>query len=417
MKRNAVAVAVGALFIAPAAQAQIVFGNDTIGTVQFYGKLYPQFGLWNSTGATAPASDVSTLVGTSATNTACPSSSCPGTNPLSRQLVEVSNSYIGFRGERNLGSLGLKAIWQIETATNFDVGTGTWASRNSFVGLSGSRFGTVKLGNMDTVYKEYGDPFGMFGISSGNFVSASNVLSHIGIGTNRLARFHERRNNSVMYETPQFAGFQGGIMYGPAEDRSDTREAKLWSYGVKWNSEQFYFSVHQERHYDFFGASVNIPVAALKNDGDAGAHSKDTATRASGEVRLGDHRVTLDVAQLEYKEFGQSVATARFSSYKHSNWAIGWEAKWGGPWGTAVQYIRGGQGTCQLTVGDCSTTGLKGQMLTAGVRYTLDKQTFLYGIAARLTNDVSARYSNFSGTDPNRGGDVTQAALGISYTF
>jgi len=42
MKRNAVAVAVGALFIAPAAQAQIVFGNDTIGTVQFYGKLYPQ---------------------------------------------------------------------------------------------------------------------------------------------------------------------------------------------------------------------------------------------------------------------------------------------------------------------------------------------------------------------------------------
>jgi len=33
MKRNAVAVAVGALFIAPAAQAQIVFGNDIVGTV------------------------------------------------------------------------------------------------------------------------------------------------------------------------------------------------------------------------------------------------------------------------------------------------------------------------------------------------------------------------------------------------
>ena len=62
MKRNAVAIAVGALFIAPAAQAQIVFGNETIGTVQFYGKLYPQLATAKSTGATAVGSDVSTLV-------------------------------------------------------------------------------------------------------------------------------------------------------------------------------------------------------------------------------------------------------------------------------------------------------------------------------------------------------------------
>src|SRR5438105_10780298 len=62
MKRNAVAVAVGALFVAPAAQAQIMFGNETIGTVQFYGKLYPQY-LWGtSKGATQPGESVSTLV-------------------------------------------------------------------------------------------------------------------------------------------------------------------------------------------------------------------------------------------------------------------------------------------------------------------------------------------------------------------
>jgi len=36
---------------------------------------------------------------------------------------------------------------------------------------------------MDTIYKEYGDTFSMFGIASGNFISASNVLSHIGIGS------------------------------------------------------------------------------------------------------------------------------------------------------------------------------------------------------------------------------------------
>src|SRR5207247_3493103 len=92
-----------------------------------------------------------------------------------RQYVQVGNSYIGFRGERGLGS-GLKAIWQLEQSTNFDVGNGTFGSRNSFVGLSSGGFGTVKLGNMERMYKEYGDTMSMFGISICHFISSSNML-------------------------------------------------------------------------------------------------------------------------------------------------------------------------------------------------------------------------------------------------
>src|SRR2546423_3589526 len=216
MKRNAVALAVGALFVAPAAQAQIVFGNETIGTVQFYGKLYPQFGYGTSKDASQPGTGVSTLASTSGVIAAGPAVSTPGP----RKAVDVQNSYLGFRGERNIGAYGLKFIWQIETAVNFDnpdatvfsaAGTNAfWSTRNSFLGVA-TRFGTVKLGNMDTIYKEYGDPFQMFGISSGNFVSASNVLSHIGVGNNNAARFHERKANSIQYETPQFAGFTAGF--------------------------------------------------------------------------------------------------------------------------------------------------------------------------------------------------------------
>ena len=44
MKKKAVALAVGALFAAPAVQAQLTMGNETTGTVQVYGKLYPQLG-------------------------------------------------------------------------------------------------------------------------------------------------------------------------------------------------------------------------------------------------------------------------------------------------------------------------------------------------------------------------------------
>src|SRR5438876_9507086 len=97
MKRNAVAVAVGALFIAPAAQAQIVFGNDTIGTVQFYGKLYPQFMLGTSKGATQPLESVSTLISLTGTVPA----GAPVTDAGSRQAIDSQNTYLGFRGERN----------------------------------------------------------------------------------------------------------------------------------------------------------------------------------------------------------------------------------------------------------------------------------------------------------------------------
>ena len=62
MRKTALAVAVGGLFIAPAAQAQIVFGNETLGTLQLYGKLYPQFSYATSKDPTSVGTSVSTLV-------------------------------------------------------------------------------------------------------------------------------------------------------------------------------------------------------------------------------------------------------------------------------------------------------------------------------------------------------------------
>jgi predicted porin len=419
MKRRALAVAVGALFIAPAAHAQITFGNEQLGTLQVYGKLYPQLGWSSSSSATAPGTIVSNLVSTSPTNPACPATAtgCPGTNAQPRTTIDVQNSYIGFRGERGLGT-GLKAIWQIETATNFDEGTGTWASRNSFVGLSSTTWGSVKLGNMDTVYKEYGDTFSMFGISSGNFVSASNVLSHIGVGNNRSARFHERRPNSLFYETPTFANVTAGFMYGPDEAKTNGLNANLYSYGVKWDTERFYVSLHQEQHNDFFGGSNNVSTPGLTNVGTAGAHSHDQATRLSAEIRvIPNNRIVIDIARLAYKETGQTNGAVRFQSYEHTNWGIGYELTVGA-WGFATQFLQGGQGSCQLTAGaGCSTEGLRGRMLTAGVRYRFDRQTFVYAIGAALQNDKAARYDNWAPADPSRGAEIKQAALGISYTF
>ena len=62
MKKKAAALAVGALFAAPAVQAQITMGNETIGTVQIYGKLYPEFIVAKGQGSTQGGTGVSNLV-------------------------------------------------------------------------------------------------------------------------------------------------------------------------------------------------------------------------------------------------------------------------------------------------------------------------------------------------------------------
>src|SRR6185436_17584185 len=416
MKKKAVALAVGALFAAPAVQAQITMGNETIGTVQIYGKLYPEFIVAKGQGSTQPGTGVSTLVSANGVL-----GGAAVQDHGQRNAIDAQNTYLGFRGERGLGG-SLKGIWQIEQSVELDTGTGTFSSRNSFAGLSHGTLGTVKLGKMDTIYKEYGDTFGMFGISSGNFVSASNVLSNIGIGNSGVSRFHERWNNTIQYQTAEFAGFQAGIQYMPDEARGDPGRAinvNGWSYGVKWDSQMFYASIHQEIHGDAFGASTNIPDATIANTGNANARSRDMATRASGEIRFSgpfSSRIVVDIARLHYVETGQT-GPGKFMEYKKPNWAIGYDAGVGA-WRFATQYIRAGSGNCQLTGGvDCSTTGLDAWMWTLGARYRFDRQTFVYAIAAKLANGNSARMDNWAASSPNRGEDVKQAAIGISYSF
>src|SRR5467141_2269052 len=101
MRKKAIALAVGAMCVAPAAHSQIMFGNDTIGTVQFYGKLYPQYEWGSSKGATQPGDSVSTLVSSTGVLTGATVQ-----DSGSRLAVNSQNTYLGFRGERNLGASG-----------------------------------------------------------------------------------------------------------------------------------------------------------------------------------------------------------------------------------------------------------------------------------------------------------------------
>jgi hypothetical protein len=188
LKKISLAVALGAAAVAPAALAQ--------SSVQLYGKLYPYLLDERGSGATEKGVAVSTLA-----------AKPDGTSGVgSVRGMESGNSRIGFRGTEDLGG-GLKARFQLESQLAVDSGAGSadagglMFNRNTYVGLDG-RFGELKLGVHDTIFKEYGDTIGFLGVSSGTFMSTSSVLRKAGFGSSSSSSFHLRRANSIIYETP-----------------------------------------------------------------------------------------------------------------------------------------------------------------------------------------------------------------------
>ena len=114
-------------------------------------------------------------------------------------------SRIGFKGSESLGS-GLNAIWQVENDISV-AGGGTWAGRDSFIGLDGN-FGKVRAGKLSTQLNDMDtlDPW-----------EYSNNALGLGVYTRTGERV-----TSVRYDTPNFAGFSANVQFTPRDNQANT---------------------------------------------------------------------------------------------------------------------------------------------------------------------------------------------------
>ena len=372
--------------------------------ITFYGNLYPQFTVISSSGATASTGPRNTLSGAPA-----------GVELARHNEVQSSNSRLGFRGKESLGG-GYEAFFQVESKIPIDAGGGTFATRDSFVGLRGG-FGSVKLGNMDTVYKNYGDTLSFLGISSGNFVSNSNLLSKAGFGTSSSASFHLRRANSVVYDSPALGAVEFSVGYSPDEVRASGRNADLVSTGIRYGGKRspFFVALAYEVHNDLFGGSRNAPTA-LSNFANLNARSKDTAVRLTGSFTFFEKTtIEANYATIKYTESGGLAG--RFNNYKHNAFNVS-VAHSLGPWQFSGAFVRANDGSCSLVGGAvCSTAGLQGTQVSAGGRYNFSKRTGVFAIYSKIYNGFAARYSNLDNGDPSSGSDISQFALGVQHKF
>lgn len=405
MKKLSLVLALSAASVCTLASAQ--------SGVQLYGRLYPFLIQESGSGATAAGSTgMATLAGT-------PS----GVNGVPKiKGMTAGNSNIGVRGTEDIGG-GLKAKFQIEGTVTVDDGNAggfTW-NRNTFVGMEGG-FGEIKLGLMDTVFKDYGDTLGILGVSSGTPMSSSNILRKPGFGTSSAARFHERRANSIRYDSPTFGGgFEFGIQVATQENVSTATAqgpSKTYSFGVKYDKGPIYLAVAHEIHDNFFGGSAQSP-GSRRNNALAGfqGSSKDNATQYTVEWRASKvHKFAFDVIMKEYKE--PPAAAGRFQSYKNTAYMVSMDNRWNSQWRTAAHYVRSEKGSCTLGGGVvCSTDGLEGSKFQLGVSYYFKRSAYMFAAYDQITNGKSARFSNNEFGVANPGEDTRHLIAGFSKAF
>ena len=164
-------------------------------------------------------------------------------------------SLIGFRGTEDLGG-GLRAFFQLESATPPDAGGGTFGSRNSGVGLTGN-WGSILLGRWDTPFKvahaSIVDPF--------NDNSSADITG----ATLNQGNFSRRENNVIQYWSPNFNGVAFRAHYSANEGKTAATNPSLVGASLTYTGGDLYAAYAYEKHKDQNGATVAAGVNETGN--------------------------------------------------------------------------------------------------------------------------------------------------------
>jgi predicted porin len=165
--------------------------------------------------------------------------------------IDDLGSRIGFKGTEDLGN-GLKAIWQLEQRVSVDDGGAgrTFGTRDSFLGFQGD-FGKVRLGRLSNYQNDTMEDVDPWEYSS------------IALGLGTFTRNDTRYNNAIAYDSPEFAGFSGRVLYGVDEARTTVggRRTNMdtWNVGLGYKFDAFFakYSYIRQNDKDSTGDKAN----------------------------------------------------------------------------------------------------------------------------------------------------------------
>lgn len=198
----------------------------------------------------------------------------------SRTRIVDHPSLLGVRGTEDLGG-GLKAVFQLETGFTADDASGTFANRNSRVGLEGG-WGTIFMGRWDMPMKmAIGavDPWG--DINKGDYTAANMDQGN----------FSRREPNVVQYWSPTWGGFGVRLASTTTEGRTGSAKPRSVGGSVTFARGPLYFAYAYEEHQDQLGTTVT-------------ANAEEKGHSVAGRFSIGALRLAAIYGQ--YKKTGQA---------------------------------------------------------------------------------------------------------------
>ncbi|MBX3590955.1 MAG: porin [Burkholderiaceae bacterium] len=347
-------------------------------------------------------------------------------NGSNTSLDDGSSRFI-ISGSEDLGG-GMKGIFMVDSRFRPDVGTGTLASGNSFVGLAGG-FGSIRAGRLDQYYHLGTDEFGARAVALQH--SNISILSWVGgvgnltaagtpaataaaaTGVPGLAAIANasRSANMLRYDLPAMGGLSGGVGFSnnfQADDGAigDAGKGTAWTADLAWRGGPItvggaYWTA------DFEGQTATTG----KNDG-------QRAWRLYGNYNFGVFSVGLTVDESKIKGITVPIVGATSGDFKRTAWSLPVTAKVG-PGTLLFTYtqardVKGPGGTL-------SDSGAK--MFSIGYDYPLSKRTSVGVSYTNLNNDSGANYALFTSTalgghdQPVAGTDQRQLYVGLRHAF
>jgi predicted porin len=405
MQKKLLALAVAGALVPAAAMAQ--------STVEIYGRANLSLDNWKATGSQAGST----------------------ADWKSRTRIVDSGSRLGFRVNEGLGG-GMRAFVVIETGINIDNGsttgqsgaanasTGTWASRDSYVGIGGG-WGDVRLGRQSVWWAN-----GVIAQTGANYINtaADGVINDPGALTIPSAR----TSNVISYNTPTFGGFNASLSYSPSSEAAGTTtpantnqptNGKLYGVTGRYTSgpirAQFDWATNKIASTEPGRVTGDPKIVGIKAglgwayapgsqvSGIIGRLTNDNIVGGTGPTAVGNELVTAGVPA------GTDV--------KQNFWLLNWEHMIG-PWQLLAQYYQNGKVKGVDANQDTST-----KAYTLAAKYYLSKRTGVYASYTTVRNDQDAWGDASGGGFSSAGGggigvasagaDIKVWGIGVMHNF
>ncbi|MEI6809395.1 MAG: porin [bacterium] len=307
----------------------------------------------------------------------------------SREFYLSSNSSrLGIKGDKDLGN-DAKVVWQVESLINIDESGTTFASRDTYVGLSSADYGRIQIGRFDTPFKTLGRKTDLFNDMIGD---TRNIL---GAGS---SGFDLRADNSIMYISPATAGV---IAYLDYRTTDEVAKSDVVSASLTWTHKDLILGAGCEQH----GTMVSGTDTNKDGKVDIASSDRELGFRVSAAWKTGD---------LQVNGLAERVLNAGGTDGANRN-------TFGGGAAYAIRDVKiKAQYYVSLATDDQPDTGAR--MLSAGVDYSLSKSTIVYITYAGVQNDAKAKVSMSGGGHgdkvvPATGDNTSGVSVGLAYSF